>query len=135
MRASSWRTRLRLTRDAFPRTEVTEGDYLSLGSLSPGHGCAVCPTTPPQGRSGNVWYVMENSEIDGPMPVREEDVRDACEQNKGAMFQVCRRMLPDKSDAEDALSQAILNALSYPPGSIRIDLKFWLLAVARNAAK
>jgi RNA polymerase sigma factor (sigma-70 family) len=78
---------------------------------------------------------MENSEIDGPMPVSEADVRDACEQYKGAMFQVCRRMLPDKSDAEDALSQAVLNALSYPPGSIRIDLKFWLLAVARNAAK
>src|SRR4051794_30652700 len=51
------------------------------------------------------------------------------------MYRVWRGILHDENDSEDALGQAIVNALSFPPGDIKVDLRFWLLAIARNAAK
>jgi RNA polymerase sigma factor (sigma-70 family) len=62
------------------------------------------------------------------------DPRLAWTEHRAAMVAACRRILRDKSDAEDAANQAIEKVLADPPQEAPDDWKAWLCRTAQFAA-
>ena len=68
-------------------------------------------------------------------PYNPADVEQACQDHRDRMYDLCRQILGNHHDAEDACQNAVADAIANPPDELKKGWWPWLYRVTENAAK